>query len=170
MIEPFETKETLDTSNLIYNSLNAKKKTNYTIIIVLSIMIISVLVLGIVVMEISESNFEDNKIEILCEYDISEKGEEIYILSEKVKIKSDISIYVENELVSYDVKYTFNKEGKYNVKYVFNEILKMENMFENVNNLISVNISHKKKVNLVIVYLMLFQAVLIYKNFILILI
>ena len=159
MDEPFETKEILDASGFIFNSINSKKKTYYAIIIVLSIMIISVLVLGIVIMEISESNFDDNKIEILCEYDIPEKGGEIYILSEKVKIKSDISIYVENQLVSYDVKYTFNKGRKYNVKYVFNKVLKMENMFENVNNLISVNISHKKKVNLVIVYLMLFQVV-----------
>ena len=143
MKEPFDSTETFD-SSYIYNSIKSKKNIIWPkILVLLSIIFISLIIISIIIIRTSITEFEENKIEINCEYYI-ESPQEINILSKDFENISNISIYIGKDLVQYNIKHKFNKKGTFKVTYVLNKFLKMENMFKNVQNLKTVNISAEK--------------------------
>ena len=148
MIEPFDPDKSLDSKNYIYNEINLKKEyTFWKILILVSSSIIASIILGIIIIKLSISEYNKNKIEIDCEYRI-ENLNEINLLSESFKKITNISIYIGNDLIDYNYIYKFNTDGTHKVKYIINKKLNMENMFNNITNLISVNITTKKEGNL----------------------
>ena len=143
MIQPFETKEALD-SSYIYNSLNSKKNKIWPkILILLSVIIILLFINAIIIIYISIKEFEQTKIEINCSYFITNPPQDINLLSKEFENVSNINIKIEDKLVEYSYKHKLNKNGQNNVTFIVNNKLKMENMFRNIQNLENVNILNK---------------------------
>ena len=109
-----------------------------------------------------ENNFI---IQIICEYDIKNKNEDIQILNcyEEVKkqdpkdfnwelieyvenekeIKDKSELYLNNQKIQFCFKYKFEKEGKNTINIIFNNLLKNTNfMFSGCSSLTSLNLSN----------------------------
>ena len=143
MIQPFETKETLD-SSYIYNSLNSKKNKIWPkILILLSVIFILLFINAIIIIYISIKEFEQSKIEINCSYFITKPPIYINLLSKEFENATNINIKIEDKLVEYSINHKLNKNGPNNVTFIVNNKLKMENMFKNITNLENVNILNK---------------------------
>ena len=146
MIEPFETKETLDSTNYISDSIKAKENTVLKLILITLIPTITIIIIiGIIIIIISNSNFEKDKIEIICEYEVGDNKKPINLLSKDFEKESGISIYVNNEIVSYNINHTFKFTGLPKVKFILNKKVKFENMFKDVKDLYSVEIPSANK-------------------------
>ena len=149
MIEPFNTKENLESNNIIYNN-ETKSTMCWKMIIVLTLLIGLMTGLGIFVIIKSIEDFEEKKTEIICIYKITDNdrinGEEdkykIQLLYENFTKDGSISIYIDEKQIEYNTFYTFNKVDNYKIKYLINkEYIYMENMFKDVTSLVSVKIS-----------------------------
>ena len=87
-----------------------------------------------------KNNEDDNKkniIEGIIDIGIEDINKEIIIYN----YKEDIDVYINNERLINKNKYKFNKKGKYNFKLIFkNKINNLNRLFENNNQLYSINI------------------------------
>ena len=143
MIEPFETKEAIDLNNeYILDSQSGKY---WKMILSFSIVLIIIIILGIIVIKLSVLDFEDNKIKITCKYDINNPNNDEQIVSHEFKdySKSNISIYIDDKLEEYKIRQKFSEKGIHTVTFLVNRVLKLENMFKNIGNLISINITSR---------------------------
>ena len=141
MIEPFETKEAIDLNNEYI--LETQSGKYWKMILSFSIVLIIIIILGIIVIYLSVLDFEDNQIKITCKYYITNSNNVEQIVSNEFKdyTKSNISIYIDGQLKEYNNTQKFSDKGSHTVIFLVNRILKLENMFKNIENLISINIS-----------------------------
>lgn len=149
MIEPFNTKENLESNNIIYNN-ETKSTMCWKMIIVLTVLIGLMIGLGIFVIYKSIEDFDEKKTEISCIYKITDNdrinGEEdiykIQLLNDNFEKDGSISIYINEKQIEFNTWYKFNKIDNYNIKYLINkEYIYMKNMFKDVTNLVSIEIS-----------------------------
>ena len=147
--EPFNTKENLESNNIIYKN-ETKSTMCWKMIIVLTVLIGLMTGLGIFVIFKSIEDFDEKKTEISCIYKITDNdriiGEEdtykIQLLNDNFQKDGSISIYINEKQIEFNTSYKFNKIDNYNIKYLINkEYIYMKNMFKDVTNLVSVEIS-----------------------------
>ena len=140
MIEPFETKEAIDLNNEYI--LETQSSKYWKMILSFCIILIIIIILGIIVIKLSMVDFEKNKIQVICKYDIKNANSE-RLLNEKFDTNYyEVSMYIDDKLQEYkNDTSNIDKTGIHTVKYLFNRILKLENMFKNIDNVISINIS-----------------------------
>jgi len=142
MIEPFDTKENLDTNNFINESIGTTKNNPYLKMIFPFSIILITIILGIIISILSISNFEKDKIEIICQYIVKYKNERVQLISPEYNLSNAlITFYYNNILDNCNYSKTFEKAGILEIKYIINKQLNMENMFKDIKNLISINIS-----------------------------
>ena len=132
--EPFNTKENLESNNIIYKN-ETKSTMCWKMIIVLTVLIGLMTGLGIFVIFKSIEDFDEKKTEISCIY-------KIQLLNDNFEKDGSISIYINDRQIEFNKWYKFNKIDNYNIKYLINkEYIYMKNMFKDVTNLVSVEIS-----------------------------
>ena len=146
MIEPFENKENIDLSNEYI--LEKQSGKYWKMIISFCIFFIIIIILGIFVIKLSIDEFNEHKIEINCLYEIDNTINEQLLFKEFENYSNSISMFINGELTEYKITQNFSKKGQYKVTYLVNEALKLENMFKNIGNLISIIVtSHKGYLN-----------------------
>ena len=108
MIEPFETNENLN-SSYISTSRKARKNFYWKLTITLTPIILILIIIGIIIIVLSILDFNNNyKIEIICHYKVEEKNQEINILSEEYEKASNISIYIDDKIIEYNISFFLN--------------------------------------------------------------
>ena len=134
------------------NSLNSRFyliKKNLNNIICMSIF--PIVWLSLLIFNILLKIYFDQKNEIYCYYNITDKFEKTKLFSDDFDLDpQNIKIYVNDVEINRN-EYDFDGLGVYKVKILFrSNKIKMENMFKNINTLINVTIELKDKKNNII--------------------
>ena len=115
-----------------------KKKWFIALIIGGSILIVA----AIIVLIIFLKKLNEMKGEIICEYDVSGSEKKINILSKEFdKGNNDINIIINGEKIDFSKEYEFSNAGKNKVTFQIYHELDMTNMFKEVKNLVSIDLS-----------------------------
>ena len=141
MNEAFEQNFSLSDTSL-KKKLNNNSITKKLIILILLIIIIITLIIVITIILLNENKEKENSIlgEITCIYDIERKGSN-QILSNDFQKLNNFDIYINDEKIKYSKIYDFQGVGKNIIKYILYEDLNMNNMFKDIQTLISINLT-----------------------------
>ena len=82
--------------------------------------------------------------EINCIYDVQSKTKETIIISNDYDKKFDFDIYIEDKKINYAKEYKFPSTGNHKVKFLVYQNIKMEKMFKDIPNILSVEMISKK--------------------------
>ena len=100
-------------------------------------------------------NEDDNKVprtkiaEINCVYDVQIITGNTVLLGANFKKNTDLDIFIGNNSIKYSKEYNFEKFGNNTVKYVIYENLDMNYMFQDVPNLISIEMVSDKNAKII---------------------
>ena len=120
------------------------KKALIGIISGVSVVIIIILIF-ILTVSLSGKKSKKNKIgEINCIYNVEKISENTVILGPDFKKKTNFDISIDGNIIKYSKEYKFKEYGYQNVQYIIYEDLDMDYMFQNIQNLISVEMISEK--------------------------
>ena len=86
--------------------------------------------------------------EINCIFDVNSITQPTEILGNEFVKNSKFNIIIDEKSIKYSKEYLFSKTGEQNVQFIIYEDFNMDNMFKNLNNLLSVNMISDKNVKI----------------------
>jgi surface protein len=120
-------------------SMCPSNKEWFAIISVILINIILGIILFISLSTSSKKEINNHKNEIICIYNVNNIYNEIPILGNEYQNEGQtiINIYINDSKIKYCKKYKFSKEGIYKIRYTLNEKVYLDNIFKNIESLLS---------------------------------
>ena len=135
-------------SDLIPKESFFKRNKKLVIIFIISIIILIFFIILAIIMVFSKKDSSkktsENFGDIICIFNVKSEKESTKILGGDFEKKSEFQIIIDETEIKYTKTFQFSRPGKNIVKFTLLSEINMDNMFKNLDNIISVNITNAK--------------------------